>query len=90
MNTKIVSMCLMLILIALIFLSCNPQQNQTDEDITPYLKELYVGSSQSDKFHKVDCKWAKTIKPENEVYFTYDEAIKAGFKPCKTCNPKPE
>ena len=39
-------------------------------------------------FHKPDCRWAKNISEGNLVSYTSkDEAIKAGKRPCKTCNP---
>jgi hypothetical protein len=48
----------------------------------------YVASKNSGVFHKPDCFWAKRIKPENLVgYGSRDEAINAGKKPCKQCNP---
>ncbi len=48
----------------------------------------YVASKNSKVFHKPGCSWAKRIKPENLVgYNSRDEAIKAGKRPCKMCNP---
>jgi hypothetical protein len=48
----------------------------------------YVASKNSKVFHKPDCIWVKKIKPENLVnYSSRDEAINAGKKPCKQCNP---
>ena len=48
----------------------------------------YVASKNGKVFHKPDCIWAKRIKPENLVnYSSRDEAINAGKKPCKQCNP---
>ena len=29
----------------------------------------YIGSSQSNKFHYTDCRWAKKINPGNAIYF---------------------
>ena len=37
---------------------------------------LYVGSKNSDKYHKPDCKWAKRIKPENLVCYYSEEEVK--------------
>jgi hypothetical protein len=51
-------------------------------------KYLYVSSKNSKVFHKSTCTWAKKIKPENLIsYSSRDEAINAGKKPCKSCNP---
>lgn len=48
----------------------------------------YVASKNSKVFHKPDCSWAKKIKPENLVgYSSRDEAINAGKRPCRQCNP---
>jgi len=48
----------------------------------------YVASNSSDVFHKPDCRWAQNISKENLItYKSRDEAIKAGKRPCKTCNP---
>lgn len=48
----------------------------------------YVGNSNSKKFHFPSCSSVPTISPEHVVYFTTrDEAISAGYVPCKKCNP---
>lgn len=41
----------------------------------------FVGSKNSDKYHKPDCQWAKRIKPENLVCFKSAEVAEAkGYK----------
>jgi hypothetical protein len=48
----------------------------------------YIASKNSNIFHNLQCTWAKKIKPENLAgYKNKDEAIKAGKRPCKWCNP---
>jgi len=48
----------------------------------------FVGSKNSDVYHYPSCRYAKRIKPENRVYFdTPEEAIAAGYHPCKVCKP---
>jgi hypothetical protein len=48
----------------------------------------YVASKNGMVFHRPDCIWVKRIKPENLVYYSSrEEAINAGKKPCKWCNP---
>lgn len=48
----------------------------------------YVASKNSSVFHKPDCGSAKKISQDNLViYDSRDEAIKAGKRPCKSCNP---
>lgn len=48
----------------------------------------YIGNKNSKKFHLPDCQWAEKISPRNRVYFkSRNEAIKAGYVPCKVCRP---
>jgi len=48
----------------------------------------YVASKKSKVFHRPDCIWAAKISPKNlVVYKTKAQAIKAGKRPCKRCNP---
>mgnify|MGYP000892792595 CR=1 FL=1 len=48
----------------------------------------YVGSIESNKYHLPTCRWAEQIKPENRIWFdSEEEAQKAGYEPCKVCNP---
>ena len=49
---------------------------------------LYVGILDSYIFHLASCRYVANTVPANKVYFdTRDEAIDAGFVPCKVCNP---
>ena len=57
-----------------------------DESIVVEYK--YVASKSSNVFHRPNCRWAKNISPENLVeYKSREEAIKAGKRPCKSCQP---
>lgn len=62
---------------------------QVEKDANSSTTEYkYVASKSSNIFHKPECRWAKNISDQNLVSFTSkDEAIKAGKRPCKTCNP---
>lgn len=52
------------------------------------LASSYVGNANSKKFHYTDCSAAQRMNPDNRVNFsTRDEAINAGYVPCKRCNP---
>lgn len=52
-------------------------------------KNPLVGSKNSDLCHLPTCRYAKTIKPENMVWFSSAaEAKAAGYKPCGTCKPQ--
>ena len=46
----------------------------------------YLGSTESDKYHDYECRAAKTILSENEVWFSSEEAAKsAGYSRCGIC-----
>jgi len=50
--------------------------------------KAYVGSRNSNKYHYTWCKWAQKVKPSNKVVFnSAQEAIQAGYIPCKVCKP---
>ena len=52
-----------------------------------YAAEFW-GSAKSDKYHYPSCRWAEKIDAKNMVRFNSpEEAIKAGYKPCKVCVP---
>lgn len=61
-----------------------PKKENPDVDQS----ENYVASSESTKFHVPSCGSAKNINESNRIYFdTREEAIDAGYDPCKRCNP---
>jgi hypothetical protein len=48
----------------------------------------FVGSKKSNKYHTQTCKWAQKINPSNLIKFNSpEEAKKAGYVPCKICQP---
>ncbi len=54
----------------------------------PAIAAAFMGSKNSDLFHKIDCSSAKRITEKNAVYFkTAKEAAAAGKKPCSRCKP---
>lgn len=65
-----------------------------EEDVSPDPSQgksagKFVASSDSDKFHWPDCRWAKKILSENEIWFdSAADAIAAGYGACGTCNPR--
>ncbi len=66
----------------------NPEPSTTTLDQVQQAKHSYVASNSSNIFHKPECRWARNISQKNLVdYKSKDEAIKAGKRPCKTCNP---
>ncbi|MDL1892466.1 hypothetical protein FBQ87_06190 [Sphingobacteriales bacterium CHB3] len=47
-----------------------------------------VGNRNSKKYHKPACGWGQKISPSNLVMFqNVDEALAAGYVPCKVCRP---
>ena len=56
--------------------------------VASVLASSYVGNSNSRKFHYADCHFVGKMNPNNRVYFnSRDEAVNAGYVPCKRCNP---
>ena len=51
-------------------------------------KGKYVISKNSNKYHKVNCKFAKSIAEENRIYFeSLDSIDSSKYKSCNFCNP---
>lgn len=61
----------------------SPSENpQAQED------RKFVGTIRSNKYHYPECKWAKEIKPENEIWFTSSEDARSQYYvPCGVCHP---
>lgn len=48
----------------------------------------FVASNSGTVFHRADCRWAQSITGGNRVdYKTRQEAVLAGKRPCRTCQP---
>ena len=48
----------------------------------------FIGNKGSKKVHRAGCEWGAKTSPGKRIYFnTYEEAVKAGYIPCKTCKP---
>lgn len=66
-------------------------QSETSAPSTPSASQsqtTYIGSVESNKYHKSTCRWAKKILEENRIYFSSKaEATGAGYSPCGTCKP---
>jgi len=64
------------------------KDNKNGSSIVTNTDSKYMGNSNSHKLHFSDCRWAEKTSPANRVYFnTREEAINAGYVPCKVCNP---
>ncbi|AVX31511.1 micrococcal nuclease [Carboxydocella thermautotrophica] len=50
--------------------------------------KTYLGNSNTRKFHFPSCQWAQKISPAHRVWFnSREQAVKAGYAPCKVCKP---
>lgn len=50
----------------------------------------YAGYKKGKIFGRLDCKSGMRMRKENRVFFlTWDDAIEAGYRPCKNCKPAP-
>jgi len=48
----------------------------------------YVGNARTHKFHYASCYYVAKMNESNKVWFeTREEAIEAGYIPCKVCRP---
>lgn len=51
----------------------------------------YAGNRPRKIFGRLDCKSGMRMKKENRVFFlTWEDAIAAGYRPCKNCKPVPD
>jgi len=58
--------------------------------ITSRKKGKYAGWNGRRIFGRLDCASGMRMKKENRVFFhSWDDAIIAGFRPCKVCKPTP-
>ncbi|WP_288185052.1 Ada metal-binding domain-containing protein [uncultured Sporomusa sp.] len=52
------------------------------------LASSYIGNSNTGKFHYSDCRWVSKMYDSHKVYFdSRQEAVSAGYVPCKVCKP---
>lgn len=78
---------LLLLLLACILLGSFACPARPEEQTGPP-PEKCVGSAAVKVFHREDCLYCNVIKPEDRVEFpSPQEAIKAGYAPCKICKP---
>jgi len=48
----------------------------------------FSGNRESKVFHRESCRWF-TCKNCTATFQTYEQAIQAGYRPCKVCKPRP-
>lgn len=50
----------------------------------------FAGITSTRVFGRLTCPSGKRARPANRVFFgTWDDAVAAGFRPCKRCRPDP-
>lgn len=55
---------------------------------TPQSEGAYVANSNTGKFHYAGCRYVNMMSPSHKVFYdSRDEAINAGYVPCKVCRP---
>jgi hypothetical protein len=65
-----------------------PKEAQVSSTLSKETKAKFMGSITSKKYHRLDCRYALKIKPENRIYFQSSEDAKGqSYLPCKSCNP---
>lgn len=51
-------------------------------------ENMFVGSTESNKYHYPSCRWAEKIKPEHEIWFSSSQDAQShGYVACKVCSP---
>ena len=64
----------------------DPVTEETAEPTAPVVQ--YIGNMNSHVFHTLNCDSVKSMKEKNKIeFFTREEAIQLGYKPCQRCNP---
>jgi len=64
---------------------------QNGQEVLSIFPGKYAGWKKGKIFGRLDCKSGMRMKKENRVFFlTWQDAINAGYRPCKKCKPTPE
>jgi len=71
-----------------IYMNNDHEVEITFEDPPEPISERYVGSKNSDVYHRLSCHYVNNILESNKVYFSSKaEAEAAGYRACKVCKP---
>ena len=60
------------------------------DDYVTYQTErniMYIGNNSNRSFHNPDCQYAPKNPQKKVEFVTRDEAVNAGYTPCRTCRP---
>ena len=83
----------LLLLIILVFTSCTSGSTATNAEYQDVKESAatearYCGSVNSDVFPYTSCRYVDQILDENYVtYFSREDAVDRGKRPCKACKP---
>jgi methylphosphotriester-DNA--protein-cysteine methyltransferase len=84
MKKRIVGFCLLLLAVTILLGACASYRPQPASE-GEYVCVVERGS---DLFHRGDCVYARKIEDADKIFFrSYEDAIAAGNKPCKSCIP---
>lgn len=92
MRIKILLLSLVFVM-SFSFTACNSSDSKSSTTaITEQSQQVktvqYVGSVNSNIYHKPNCEWAQKINSGNLVQFSSrKEAQDMNYRPCKVCNP---
>ena len=83
---------LLILSLSLLLASCSDKPSPPPDASTQISAESdyqFVGSVNSDVYHRPGCRYAERIQPENLVKFKDAEAAdRRGYRPCKVCKPR--
>ena len=55
-------------------------------ELAMYESCRYFASIRRRNFHRANCSWLEYVPYSKRIEFeTHEEAVRAGYKPCKTC-----
>ena len=86
-NRHLIGIGIVAIMVILLCAVC-ATTSVTAADVSKVPAGSFVGSAQSNVYHKPSCGDVKNIHQENLVVFnSVADACAAGYRPCKVCNP---
>ena len=88
MTKRLTALLLTLTLILGLAAAVSAAALDCNRDHLSSLSATYIGNSNTGKFHFASCRWVSKMYDYHKVYFdSRDEAINAGYVPCKVCRP---
>jgi len=61
--------------------------SEVTERLHRHFQGPFIASNRKKLFHRWSCKWATSLRgsPARIILFSHDEAVRKGYRPCKTC-----